>query len=1016
MKTKKLFLAIVATLSVLPLSASSTWYVRSATGSDVSGDGTISNPWKTFVYAYSKSSVVSGDIIDLSGTFTTDYGIAITKSVTIQGTDNSTTIFDGTSGNASQKSFANMSTNNISLTIENVTFQNFSNYISNTTSQGGVITIKATGGGCLATLRNVIFKNNTSTDGGAINLLYSNSLSVEDCYFYNNFGKSTTSGTIRDGRGGALYIAPATSASTVTINRCLFESNTAQGSNGSAIAYYSIATSPTIATLTITNSTFSGNSLIYSTAATPTIGDGVINCLSTGGTGVDVKMTNNTIAYNRSARTTSGGTPGLYVAEANDVTLINNIFFSNFDSQTIPVSTSIYNYSSNLLKESRNNVTDVASASYNWITKTTNGATMSSGNVSGVVNGSSVGQLGLSGVLTNNGGKTKTLALNGSSTAINTGYYTTGVPATDQRNIQRSTTDIGAYEYVTYRSKGTGSWSSSSSWQLSGDNTSWSDVTVIPTEKVAGSIIIQNGHEITVADNATSPSLTINSGGQLTLNSGYTLGVTGNLNINSDNTNGTGTFVDKTTSGGLTISGTTTVQQFLSSARNWYIGSPVSGASSLPTVNAGTLAFYSYPENDANQATGANGYASGAVWNTVSSGTMAVGTGYIIKPSNDASTITFTGTGLNTSDKTISGLTYSSTNPKHGFNLICNPYPSYLNVLSSITANGNLEATVWYKTRDNATTPVYYNETVNATSGVGTNASGTGRVTGYIPPMQAFWVRTTATAIDNPQSITLSNASRSHTKTDVLMSGYPNIPTTVLKAPSSKHSNYTLLGLNVSNGTTGDETIVMFVPEASNGLDAYDSGKMNNNNAAIPEIYTTVSGQQLAINGMNSIPYDTEIPLGFTTRHTGSNFSIKASQLSNFDAGTKVILKDYLDINNPVSTDLTDGNSYSFTSGITSNNSSRFTLIFHAASVTTDMNTAESSNVWISTNANNEILVNGNVTGETSLTVYNAVGQKILSKNLTKANVQLGTSFDPGIYMITVTDNGKKITKKIIID
>jgi len=59
--------------------------------------------------------------------------------------------------------------------------------------------------------------------------------------------------------------------------------------------------------------------------------------------------------------------------------------------------------------------------------------------------------------------------------------------------------------------------------------------------------------------------------------------------------------------------------------------------------------------------------------------------------------------------------------------------------------------------------------------------------------------------------------------------------------------------------------------------------------------------------------------------------------------------------------------------------------------------------------------ING-LTGETTVAVYNAVGQKILSKNLTKANTQIESSFAPGVYMITVTTGGKKITKKVIID
>jgi hypothetical protein len=177
---------------------------------------------------------------------------------------------------------------------------------------------------------------------------------------------------------------------------------------------------------------------MYNSATVPAVSDGILN-LNPTGSGVDVKLINNTIAYNSSARTTSGGTPGLYVrGTANLTTLKNNILFSNFDTQGTPVSTSIG--SSALLKESRNNITDVA---YNWTAKTTDGATNASGNAASVTNST----LLLVSTLAANGGATKTLAINVGSSAINNGFVS-GAPTVDQRNLGRvGTVDVGAYEY-----------------------------------------------------------------------------------------------------------------------------------------------------------------------------------------------------------------------------------------------------------------------------------------------------------------------------------------------------------------------------------------------------------------------------------------------------------------------------------------------------------------------------------------------------------------------------------------
>ncbi len=553
--------------------------------------------------------------------------------------------------------------------------------------------------------------------------------------------------------------------------------------------------------------------------------------------------------------------------------------------------------------------------------------------------------------------------------------------------------------------RGTGSGTTSSSVTPSAtanninvsSSTSIGSLTLTPVSDV----IVGNAALLTINAPTNINSLTIAGGGKVTNTSSL---IASAISINSDGTNGTGTYNDY---GGTTSVTSATVKQYLSSSRNWYMSSPVSGASSLPGVDGGSLTFYSYPESDTNQSTGANGYAAGAVWNTVSGATtMAFGAGYIVKPSVATSTVTFSGTGLNTGDQTISGLSYTSANPKHGFNLIGNPYPSYLNVLPSISANSaGIEPTVWYRTRDAA--GYYHCETVNSTDGFGTNSSLTGRVTGYIPPMQGFWVRTKL----NNQSIALSNSNRSHTTT-VTQPGVGSVPTTPLKAPTLKNETYGLLGLNVFNGITGDETIIKFYSGATNNLDAYDSGKMSNGNVNIPELFTVVDGSQLAINTMNSIPYDTEIALGFTTGKSG-DFTINASLMSNFAEGTQILLKDNIDPLNPVITYLTT-TAYNFYSEITTANTSRFALTFKAPSTTTGINPENNGNVWISTR-NGQIVVNGTV-NRAKLEIFNAVGQKVISRDLSGTNIQENNNLSVGAYLVKLTNEGKSIIRKIIIN
>ncbi len=337
-----------------------------------------------------------------------------------------------------------------------------------------------------------------------------------------------------------------------------------------------------------------------------------------------------------------------------------------------------------------------------------------------------------------------------------------------------------------------------------------------------------------------------------------------------------------------------------------------------------------------------------------------------------------------------------------------NPYPSYLDWKKVAAANTNVLPTIWLRSKTSGGS--YTFATVNVASYLDDHANvpvitstANTTVTTYIPPMQAYWVRLNTSPLTTDYKVT--NDMRNHSD---------NAGNT-FKAPVQKTSAQPLLRLQVSNGLNSDEAVIYFNPNATNALDVYDSPKMDNGSAAVPQIYTLAGSDQLVINGLNSIPYDTELPIGFTTG-TAGNFSLKASQLTNFDAGTQVILKDYADVNNPVISDLSDGSSYTFSSDVTSNNTSRFALIFRAQSVATGIYPADMNNVWISTNANNEILINGAGNAETTIAVYNVAGQRIYSDKLTKNSVRLANTWSPGVYMVSVSNAGKTLTKKIIID
>ena len=142
------------------------------------------------------------------------------------------------------------------------------------------------------------------------------------------------------------------------------------------------------------------------------------------------------------------------------------------------------------------------------------------------------------------------------------------------------------------------------------------------------------------------------------------------------------------------------------------------------------------------------------------------------------------------------------------------------------------------------------------------------------------------------------------------------------------------------------------------------------NSSTIPEIFTTASSEKLVINGMNDVKYDTEISLGFVSGQTNT-FSIKATELMNFEAGTRLILRDKVDM---VDYELNGDNAYTFTSDAV-NSLSRFGLLFKSPSVTTDISEAKNRKCYAYVNANNNIVITAYE--KVIYNIFNSIGQLI---------------------------------------
>jgi len=589
-----------------------------------------------------------------------------------------------------------------------------------------------------------------------------------------------------------------------------------------------------------------------------------------------------------------------------------------------------------------------------------------------------------------------------SSSVAAKGASTTGVTDDYTGLITRASIPaLGAYEF-TYTSQATdnfksltsGNWDAIATWQSSVDNANWAAATSAPTASAA-SVAIQNAHQVTVAANAAASALTVNGGAKLTLNDGNSLSAN-SFTLQSDATNGIGPFVDLPVTGGLSrCFGTTTVNQNLSSYRSWYMSSPVAAAQPL---GMNRIKYYNEADNSWPVLYN-SGVSEGQTAVPYNTNSFETGKGYLVVPDADDTNIQFTGSGngkLNNGVKEITlKKTVDAAATKSGFNLIGNPYPSYLDWTAVYTANSAVlsDATMWYRTKVETQTPGVYEYkfwTVNG-AGVGTPVEATKD----IPPMQAFWVRSNA----NNNVLTLNKDMRSHAPES----------NKALKAPAAQNADISLVRLQVSNGANTDEAVIYFSANSSDGRDAFDAPKMSNDNVAIPEIYTTLGAEQLVINGMNSIPVNQEIGLGFDAGNATS-FSIKANEVRNLPANVKVILKD--NVTN-VETDITDGVSvYEFAP--LANTGTRFSVIFRTAGAVTAVDKQNDGKLMVYSQQKNRItLVNDDLSSVGSVvSVYNAVGQKLLSKQIAGSITMLDGNFNAGVYVVKVNNTSMKVIVK----
>ncbi|WP_299012304.1 Ig-like domain-containing protein [uncultured Polaribacter sp.] len=523
-----------------------------------------------------------------------------------------------------------------------------------------------------------------------------------------------------------------------------------------------------------------------------------------------------------------------------------------------------------------------------------------------------------------------------------------------------------------------GFWSLDSNWSLGRKPIATDNVEIANGRNVTlenSSAVVNNLNVEGIFNLSKNKGLTINGDvnntGAFTINSGASLIILGNAN---------GNFTYKRTL----------------EANKWYlVGSPVSGQSVVDFINAnpnisrgsGTgndqnIAFAPYNNNTANINEKWTYYKVGQVDplnETNTSDIIAAGKGYSIRLSSP-SDITFVGT-LDTQN-----ITEATTSNISAYNLIANPYPSYINSADFLLANSGVA-----KSLKSQTLWVWNNELNN---GLGAYETKITLDNFSIAPGQAFFVE-----VDNNLSTNFSNSNQNHLETD-----------TFLKTEKSE------IKINVSDTTNEKYAQVYFVDGATTDYDNGYDGEVFNGISSNFEVYTSLtskdSDKRLSIQSLpsNSV-YDAVIPLKINAS-SEKEVTISVSQ-TNLPNGISIYVEDKL--NNKFIKLYGKNNSYQFVYTTEMKNSENFFIHTSGKALNATIDAFENAQIF---NVNNTLFVNGINADYIKLELYSLLGKVVYSK-LFNSNGTYNTklpNLPAGVYLVKIKKDFKEITKKIILE
>ncbi|WP_296385133.1 T9SS type A sorting domain-containing protein, partial [Winogradskyella sp.] len=378
------------------------------------------------------------------------------------------------------------------------------------------------------------------------------------------------------------------------------------------------------------------------------------------------------------------------------------------------------------------------------------------------------------------------------------------------------------------------------------------------------------------------------------------------------------------------------------------------------------------------------------LYSNVESANLEVAKGYRAASTNNQ-TFMFSGAVTN-SALNVPIVKTGSSNAK--WNLIGNPYTSYIKLADFLTAN--------LTELDPQSVAVYGYDADNGNGSVWAIwnlAYSDANPNTLIAPGQGFFV----SSKDGGSNLSFTPSMRSSGSSDDFIAGRTTTNSIV-------HSI-----IEISSGTQTYDTEFYLTNNATLGLDlGYDAehfGGAPSDFAIYSELTENSQNLDMAIQsiGFDDINNNPIIPLGVNVDQ-GEQVTISMVD-SNIEYDV------YLEDAHTNTFTLLNTSDYSFTADTNLSNTGRFYLRFTQNALS--ISDSDLSKIQVYTNSNLEqIVVKGILSENTELTLYDIQGREILKRTLDSRDNShtIGTSqYTSGVYLIKLANNLNTVTKKIII-